>query len=255
MNFFEKAQARAHALKVLGLSGHPDADEIRATYKKLVFEHHPDRTEGSEDLFHRVQAAYAILRDDTGYSSADLKRQAPGDMGDTSFRTTADPRSTVTPRRVRSAMTSRITELAQADAHECRKLLDQIDDLAAPDPDETSLRASIMDVIKAAEAPFVPHTNHLPFAVRQSGRRISYLVGDYIAVGVNRVAVPTGVFTDSRKVMPAIIRFKSEKEGIGTHVVAPGTLAESFPGAKSVRVHFGHVSWPAPDDAREAATA
>ena len=70
------------------------------------------------------------------------------------------------------------------------------------------------------------------------------MVGELIAEGVNRVAVPTGVFTDPRKALPAIVRFKSDKSGIGTHVVAPGTLAESFPGAKSVRVHFGMATWP-----------
>ena len=70
------------------------------------------------------------------------------------------------------------------------------------------------------------------------------MVGDLIKEGVNRVAVPTGVFTDNRKVRPVIVRFKADHEGIGTHMVSNATLAESFPGAKSVRVHFGMVSWP-----------
>jgi len=47
MNFFEKAQARAHAQEVLGLSGHPDAEDIRAAFKKLAFEKHPDKGNGS----------------------------------------------------------------------------------------------------------------------------------------------------------------------------------------------------------------
>ncbi len=250
MNFFEKAQARAHALKVLGLEGHPDADEIKAAYKKQVFEKHPDRGNGTDDDIRRIKDAYTLLKEDQGYSSADLLRRAPEDMGDTSFRSTedakftGDPSKRVSPRRMRTAQTSRITDLGETDALECRRLLDEIDCMAESDPDEESLRASILDIIKTTDAPFVPHTNHLPYSIRQSGRSISYMVGDLIAEGVNRVAVPTGVFTDNRKVRPIIVRFKSEKEGIGTHVVPPAALAESFPGAKSVRVHFGMVSWP-----------
>ncbi len=243
MNFFEKAQARADALKILGLSGHPSLDEIKSAYKKQAFDLHPDRGNGTEADMHRIQQAYALLKDDEGFTSSDRMKQAPEDSGATSFRDPTKPRYGG-PRPVRTARTSRIRDLHEADALECKKLLDEIDCMAEPDPDEQSLRATIMDTIRAADAPFVPHTNHLPYAVRQSGRRISYMVGDLIKEGVNRVAVPTGVFTDNRKVRPIIVRFKSDKEGIGTHMVSTAALAESFPGAKSVRVHFGLVSWP-----------
>ncbi len=244
MNFFEKAQARAHALEVLGLEGHPSADEMKAAYKKLVFEKHPDRGNGTDADILKIKEAYNLLKYDDGYTKADRLRQAPGDTGGTSFRDPSKPRSKG-PRPIRTGMTSRIRDLNETDALECKRLLDEIDCMAEPDEDEQSLRATIMNTIREADAPFVPHTNHLPYAIRQSGRRISYMVGDMIKEGVNRVAVPTGVFTDNRKVRPIIVRFKSEKEGIGTHMVSTAALAESFPGAKSVRVHFGLVSWPA----------
>ena len=36
MDFFEKAQARAHAQEVLGLAAHPDLEDIKAAYKQLA---------------------------------------------------------------------------------------------------------------------------------------------------------------------------------------------------------------------------
>ena len=260
MNFFEKAQARAHAQEILGLSGHPDPEEIRAAYKKLAFEKHPDRGDGTAEEFARITTAYALLKDDKGYTAADALQTAPTDTGATTIRPKAKPpedvpvnkmvdeeakaASYVSPRRLRTAMTSRICKINANEAQECRTLLDEIPYMAEPDPDEQSLRASILDVIKNTDAPHVPHTNHLPYAIRQSGRRISYMVSAPIEEGVNRVAVPTGTFTDNRKVRPIIVRFKAPGEGIGTHVVAASALAESFPGAKSVRIHFGLGEWP-----------
>ena len=262
MNFFEKAQARAYAQEILGLAGHPDQDEIRAAYKKLAFEKHPDRGQGTADEFARISTAYALLKDDKGYTAADALQTAPTDTGATTIRPKAQrpasvpvnamvdedakAASYVSPRRLRTAMTSRICKINANEAKECRTLLDEIPFMAEPDQDEISLRASILDVIKTTGAPHVPHKNHLPYAIRQSGRRISYMVNEPIEEGVNRVAVPTGAFTDNRKVLPIIVRFKAPEEGVGTHVVAASTLAESFPGAKSVRIHFGLGEWPKP---------
>ncbi len=257
MNFFEKAQARARALEILGLGGHPSPDEVRAAYKKKVFEKHPDQGGGSSEEFAEVSAAYAILKDDNGFSSADLIRPNPVETGDTTFENrpsgdnieksevTTERKTRIKPRRLRTGMSSRICKLGQSEALECRMLLDELPYMAEPDPDELSLRASILDIIKDTGTPHVPHTNHLPYAIRQSGRRISYMVRETIAEGANRVAVPTGVFSDNKKAAPIIVRFKSPKDGAGTHVVSAATLADSFPGARSVRIHFGLEDWPA----------
>ena len=263
MNFFEKAQARANALEVLRLTGHPDKEDIRAAFKQLVFDKHPDRGEGTDDEFARINAAYALLKEDKGFTAADMLRPARNDDGATTFEEDgssagSEPvsrhidengdisNSYVAPRRLRTAMTSRIIKINEADASECRTLLDEIPFMAEPEPDEKSLRANIMNVIKDSGAPFVPHSNHLPYAIRQTGRRISYMVKSTIEEGVNRVAVPTGAFSDNRKVLPIIVRFKAADQGAGTHVVAASTLADSFPGARSLRVHFGLGEWPKP---------
>jgi len=269
MNFFEKAQARAHAQEVLGLYGHPDAEEIRAAFKKLAFEKHPDKGNGSAEEFAAINAAYTLLKEDKGYTAADVLRPAPTDTRSTTFRSKsrrvdgspgsdaedADRSSYVSPRRIRTVKSSRIYDVNSAAAEECRLLLDEIPFMAEPDPDEQSIRASILDAIKAMDAPHVPHTNHVPIAIRQSGRRISYLVSDKIHKGVNRVAVPTGAFSDKRKAVPVLVRFKSERDGAGTHEVTTASLAESFPGAKSVRLHFGQSEWPEPAEAPDLAYA
>ena len=259
MNFFEKAQARAHAIEILGLPAHPDRNEIKQAFKKLAREKHPDHG-GTDEEFAQINAAYSLLKEDNGFTNADLLHPAPADTGATTFE--SNPRKTdnltrkkgdakgakqgsyVAPRKLRTAMTSRIFNLNSSMESECRMLLDEIPSMAEPEADEVSLRANILEVIQESGAPYVPHTNHLPYAVRQSGRRISYMVKDEIVEGVNRVAVPTGAFTDNRKVLPKIIRFKAGQDGSGPHVTSAATLAESFPGAKSVRVHFGMKNWP-----------
>lgn len=257
MNFFEKAQARAQALEVLGLDGHPNSDEIRATYKKLAKKTHPDQGENTAAEFAKINEAYTLLKDDDGYCAADRLRPAPEDSANMAFRPksrragaqsdsgdAAEGSTYVAPRRLHTAMTARVYDLKSQDAAECRTLLDDISQLAEPEPEEKSIRASVVDAIKTSGAPHVPHTNHMPYAIRQSGRRISYMVKSNIEEGVNRVAVPTGAFTDNRKVMPTLVKFTSVEGGAGTHDVDAATLAESFPGAKSVRLHFGMDEWP-----------
>ena len=247
MDFFEKAQARAHALNVLGLVGQPDIRDIKAAYKKLAMVKHPDHAEGSAEEFAKIHEAYTLLKEDQGFTKSDQLRPAPEDMGNTDIRSTSEADGAerrVSPRRFRTGKTSRIMEINEHDAQECRSLLDEIPHMATPDADEVSLRSSIMNAIKETGAPHVPATNHLPYAIRQSGRRISYMVNTAVEEGVNRVAVPTGVFSDARKVLPTMVRFKSGKKGAGTHIVSATTLADSFPGAKSVRIHFGMSTWP-----------
>lgn len=245
MDFFEKAQARAHALNLLGLVGQPDIREIKAAYKQLALVKHPDHAGGSAEEFAKIHEAYTLLKEDQGYTTSDRLRPAPDDVGATDIRRTSKINARrVSPRRLRTANSSRILEIDEQDAQECKSLLDAIPHIAAPDADEVTLRSNINSAIKETGAPHIPHTNHLPYAIRQSGRRISYMVNTAVEEGVNRVVVPAGVVSDSRKVMPTMVRFKSGKKGAGTHTVSAGTLAESFPGAKSVRIHFGMSTWP-----------
>jgi DnaJ-class molecular chaperone len=52
---------KSPALKVLGLTGNPSADEIKTAYRKMAMKHHPDREGGNESKFKAVQSAYDWL--------------------------------------------------------------------------------------------------------------------------------------------------------------------------------------------------
>ncbi len=52
------------ALRVLGLSPHAERKDVRTTYRRLAFQHHPDRNGGRKDSMQRFQqltSAYKVL--------------------------------------------------------------------------------------------------------------------------------------------------------------------------------------------------
>jgi molecular chaperone DnaJ len=69
--------------EILGLETTSTQTEIRKNYKKLAFENHPDRNEGSEEstlLFQEIQHAYEILSDLQGKApySFEIKKKRKG---------------------------------------------------------------------------------------------------------------------------------------------------------------------------------
>ena len=48
---------------ILGISSDAKADEIRAAYRRLAKEFHPDRFPGGSDVFRQIQEAYSVLSD------------------------------------------------------------------------------------------------------------------------------------------------------------------------------------------------
>ena len=47
--------------KILGLSGNANEEDIRKSYKKLVRKYHPDKNDGNDTKFKKIQKAYNIL--------------------------------------------------------------------------------------------------------------------------------------------------------------------------------------------------
>jgi len=47
--------------KILGVNRSASADEIKAAFRKLAHEHHPDKKTGNNDKFKEVNEAYQVL--------------------------------------------------------------------------------------------------------------------------------------------------------------------------------------------------
>jgi DnaJ-class molecular chaperone len=58
---------------ILGISTGAKADEIRAAYRRLVKEFHPDRCFGRSDVFWQILEAYSVLSDDLERQRYDQK--------------------------------------------------------------------------------------------------------------------------------------------------------------------------------------
>ncbi len=58
---------------VLGVSSNASQDEIKAAYRKLVRQFHPDRNFGKEDHFKLIQEAYEVLSDEKSRDTFDAQ--------------------------------------------------------------------------------------------------------------------------------------------------------------------------------------
>ena len=67
---------------VLGLSKSATKEEVKAAWRKLVKEHHPDRG-GSRERFQEIQAAYEMLSDDAKRREYDTFKPGPFSTGRT----------------------------------------------------------------------------------------------------------------------------------------------------------------------------
>lgn len=75
----------------LGVSETASPQEIKAAYRKLAFEYHPDRTQGnpeSTDKMKAVNEAYAVLSDEKKRREYDSLRRRFGDSATGEFRKT-----------------------------------------------------------------------------------------------------------------------------------------------------------------------
>src|SRR6056297_1469605 len=182
----ERIRARSEAFQVLGLSESAAPGEIRAAWRRMAFEVHPDRTGGDYAHFMRAKEAYDLVRDD-GESGAACATGGTGQR----FRT-----GVATPAGARPRVATRRTPLALEAMEACRALLRE----TGGDPESDG---------EAGEAA----TEHLPEAIERHGRRLTYIVPTPLVEGLNRVALPTALLEDNRRVKPRILTVRAAQSG------------------------------------------
>jgi len=216
MSPIEKTRAKSDALRVLELDGSASIEDVKAAWRRIAFETHPDRQDGSIDAFVVAKSAYDFL---TGAES-DLefleaarskRREAAGNSG-------ARPR-----------VVTRILKFSTDALSECQELLTE-------KPSVTDQSDHDGDVATAGETKNT--TDHVPNAVRRRGRCLTFLVGTPLGEGTNRAALPTGVLENNRKLKPKIVTFNSGGTGSGAIEIPEKLRSSLFPGARSVRISF-----------------
>jgi len=115
MTPIEKAQAKSDALKALGLSGQARPGEIRAAWKRLAFETHPDRNGGALDAFAEARAAYDLLASQLPARQETGAAQPRGPSGSGADRVAMGRRPSVA---------GKVTEFPEATLERCRALLE-----------------------------------------------------------------------------------------------------------------------------------
>jgi len=203
METIEKINARADALRALGLDHTARSDDIRDAWRNIAFHAHPDHTDGDCTHFARAKEAYDYLRSE-GLAA---KGPAPG-------------------KPKRPKLRKRMIDLDISDIDACRVLLHTALAHCPDDPDTADDSKPLADA------------DHIPDAVGFYGRHLTYFVRTPVCEGSNRVALPTSFLAVARRVETEVLSFQSKNAGSG-EVVVPDTITErKFPGAKSVRIKF-----------------
>jgi hypothetical protein len=200
MTPIQKMRAVAEAQALLGVSAHASLAELHSAWRKMMFKMHPDRGLGTTADVHKINAAYALLRDRSTENAEALVQAA------------AAPR--VRPTRPVSTMGPRPTTRVRSD------------DVSA------SARAYCKSMLGTSA------DGHVPTRIERQGRAISYVVDGALKPGVNRVAVPTGYLSEGREGTPTMVSFRAETAGKGRIVVPERVRSERFPGASRVEIRF-----------------
>lgn len=274
MRPIKDAMAKTAALKSLGLDPEASAtaEDVRAAWRRMALETHPDRPNGSPEAFTRARTAYTLLRrsfeaGETRLEPApkaaapkqDQRPEAPG-------QTPEPPRASAeAARAARAANTAR-----QAHSGHGNTTAEASGDPAGPTPSAAPRRpatagarpkvatrvdpidaevlsacrrllgagpdgiTAIPDTAADAELP----TDHVPRAIRRAGRRLTYIVATPLETGDNRVALPTAPLRDSREADPQLVSFRSPKSGTGRISIPEEMRSRLFPGARSVNIQF-----------------
>lgn len=105
--------------------------------------------------------------------------------------------------------------------------------------EETVFDSATLDECRALlDADGGPGQMHVAARLYRRGRSLTYIVEAPMARGRNEVALPTGMLTDSRRVLPRIVAFDS-RETAGNRYDMPAEMcAAHFPGARAFSISF-----------------
>lgn len=225
MTPIERTRERAAALQALGVGAHAGPDEIRDAWRRIAFERHPDHCGEGHESFARAKAAYDLLKKDHRYS-----KSPPGELLRSRGRTKATP----TVPAARPSVASRISLFGSEDLAECHALLQRQTDLG------TAIGAcDVQDLSDgAAKGEAMATTDHVPQSVLRAGRRLTFLVDARLERGANRIALPTALLEDSRKLRPIILTVLSSRAGEAEVSIPDDLAARMFPGARTVGIRF-----------------
>ena len=86
-----------------------------------------------------------------------------------------------------------------------------------------------------------PGELHVATRLYRRGRNLTFFVDAPMAKGRNEVALPTGMLSDSRRVLPRIIAFDSREASGSRYEMPAEQCAHFFPGARAFSIRFAPV--------------
>ena len=114
MTPIQKMKAIADAQALLGVGQNTSLKDLHAAWRREMFKKHPDRGIGTVDDVHRINAAYALLRDRSTENAQAMAATAP-----------VRPTRPTTAVRPRPRVVSRTTELSADARAYCKTMLSQ----------------------------------------------------------------------------------------------------------------------------------
>lgn len=214
MSYVERVNSLAGAREVLGISPQAGEKDIRAAWKRVAFDTHPDRNGGSRTAFDRAKAAYALL---LGEEPGVRPRRPTG------------PANASRPR-----VMARSEHLSPECVAACAQVLSEPERFPGAAPRHGTAHFGLDGTVVAGQ----PTTDHIPATTEREGRNVVFVFQTGLSQGINRVAVPSSEFCDRRKFAPRIVVFRSPTAGSGVVAIPPEVLQSMLPGARSAKLRF-----------------
>ena len=218
MKLTQNPYTQAH--ETLGVRKLATQKEIRAAWRCLAMETHPDRPDGSTEAFGRVNAAYDLLK-----KQGNGKRWQPEAEPEYARESSREPTGEPIQRRVsRPKIKTNVVNIDADLAALCQESLEQFQSDETDGSDEDR-----------------GEHDHIPQMMRKCGRRVSYIVDSELKRGTNRVSLPVDKSLSGVNCSPEVLDLKVANDGRATIDVPESVRTSKFPGAQSVRIHFATV--------------